>query len=180
MTPARSPCPAAGTNVGRISLALFAALLALAGPDSLAADTPASPAADTQASRPAIRVRTVHPRRGADLSMTVEQPADVAATVQQAADDLVALSKTNRDLLIDMIRGEVDKAVGRMGFVREDELAAVRARVEKLEKQVAAQSTSASTSTAPATSESTVSASASPSAASAAEPPKKKKVIVSE
>lgn len=114
------------------------------------------------------------------ISLGSKQPADVAATVQQAADDLVALSKTNRDLLIDMIRSEVDKAVGRMGFVREDELAAVRARVEKLEKQVAAQSTSASTSTAPATSESTVSASASPSAASAAEPPKKKKVIVSE
>lgn len=115
------------------------------------------------------------------VSLGSKQPADVAATVQQAADDLVALSKTNRDLLIDMIRGEVDKAVGRMGFVREDELAALRARLEKLEKQVASQSTSASTSAAPATTESTVSAqSASAQSASVAEPPKKKKVIVSE
>ena len=115
------------------------------------------------------------------ISLGSKQPADVAATVQQAADDLVALSKTNRDLLIDMIRSEVDKAVGRMGFVREDELAALRARVEKLEKQVASQSTSASTSAAPATTESTVSAqSDSAQSASAAEPPKKKKVIVSE
>lgn len=115
------------------------------------------------------------------ISLGSKQPADVAATVQQAADDLVALSKTNRDLLIDMIRSEVDKAVGRMGFVREDELAALRARLEKLEKQVASQSTSASTSAAPATTESTVSAqSASAQSASVAEPPKKKKVIVSE
>lgn len=70
------------------------------------------------------------------MSLGTKQPADVAATVQQAADDLVALSKTNRDMLIDMIRSEVDKAVGRMGFVREDELAALRARVDKLDKQV--------------------------------------------
>jgi hypothetical protein len=61
--------------------------------------------------------------------------------VQQAADDLIALSKTNRDMLVDMIRIEVDKAVGRIGFVREDELAAVRARVDKLEKDIATQTT---------------------------------------
>lgn len=70
------------------------------------------------------------------MSLGAKQPSDVAASVQQAADELVALSKTNRDMLIDMIRSEVDKAVGRMGFVREDELAALRARVDKLEKQI--------------------------------------------
>lgn len=68
------------------------------------------------------------------MSMGTKQPAEVAASVQQAADDLVAMSKSNRDLLASMIRTEVDKAVGRMGFVREQELAAMRARVEKLEK----------------------------------------------
>lgn len=68
------------------------------------------------------------------MSMGTKQPAEVAASVQQAADDLVAMSKSNRDLLASMIRTEVDKAVGRMGFVREEELAAMRARVEKLEK----------------------------------------------
>jgi hypothetical protein len=91
------------------------------------------------------------------MSLGTRQPADVAATVQQAADDLVALSKTNRDMLIDMIRSEVDKAVGRMGFVREDELAALRSRVNKLEKMISADHSSE---TAPVT--------------------KKKKVIVSE
>jgi hypothetical protein len=48
----------------------------------------------------------------------------------------MAQSKTNRDLLIGLIRTEVDKAIGRVGFVREDELAALRARVEKMESLI--------------------------------------------
>ncbi len=94
------------------------------------------------------------------MSLGTKQPADMAASVQQAADDLVALSKTNRDMLVEMIRTEVDKAVGRIGFVREDELAAVRARVDKLEKVIASQTMSEMSEPAPAV--------------------KKKKVIVSE
>lgn len=105
------------------------------------------------------------------ISLGSKQPADVAASVQQAADDLVALSKTNRDMLIDMIRLEVDKAVGRMGFVREDELAALRARVEKLEKQV---------STLSENHEATQKPQETPAGSDSAPAPKKKKVIVSE
>ena len=67
------------------------------------------------------------------MSLGAKQPADVASSVAQAADDLMAQSKTNRDLLIGLIRSEVDKAIGRVSFVREDELAALRARVEKIE-----------------------------------------------
>ena len=67
-----------------------------------------------------------------------KQPVDVASSVVQAADDLMAQSKTNRDLLVGLIRTEVDKAIGRVGFVREDELAALRARVEKVEADCAA------------------------------------------
>jgi hypothetical protein len=44
--------------------------------------------------------------------------------------------RDNRELLVGMIRTEVDKAVGRMGFVREDELAALRRHVERIEHQV--------------------------------------------
>jgi hypothetical protein len=40
-------------------------------------------------------------------------------------------------MLTGMIRAEVDRAVGRMGFVREDELAALRRHVQRLEKQLA-------------------------------------------
>jgi len=67
------------------------------------------------------------------MSLGTKQPADVASSVAQAADDLMAQSKTNRDLLIGLIRSEVDMAIGRVSFVREDELAALRARVEKIE-----------------------------------------------
>ena len=70
------------------------------------------------------------------MSLGTKQPADMASSVAQAADDLMAQSKTNRDLLIGLIRTEVDKAIGRVGFVREDELAALRARVEKVESQL--------------------------------------------
>lgn len=97
------------------------------------------------------------------MALGAKQPADVAASVQQAADDLMAMSKSNRDMLIDMIRTEVDRAVGRMGFIREDELAALRARVEKLEKQQAELAVVA------------------PAADAVSEPvTKKKKVVVSE
>ena len=69
---------------------------------------------------------------GQGLNLSTKAP-DVVGQVQELADDLVATSKGNRDLLTGMIRTEVDKAVGRMGFVREDELAALRRHVQRLE-----------------------------------------------
>ena len=73
------------------------------------------------------------------LSLTTKaMPApEMMGQVQELADDLVATSKNNRDTLTAMIRAEVDKAVGRMGFVREDELAALRRHVQRLERQIA-------------------------------------------
>jgi len=71
------------------------------------------------------------------MSLGTKQPADVASSVAQAADDLMEQSKSNRDLLVSLIRSEVDKAIGRVGFVREDELAALRARVDKVESSFA-------------------------------------------
>lgn len=61
---------------------------------------------------------------------------DMVGSVQELADDLVATSKSNRDLLVSLIRTEVDKAVGRVGFVREDELAALRRHVQRLDEEV--------------------------------------------
>jgi len=72
---------------------------------------------------------------GQGMSLSTKAP-DVVGQVQELADDLVATSKGNRDLLTGMIRTEVDKAVGRMGFVREDELAALRRHVQRLETEV--------------------------------------------
>jgi len=68
------------------------------------------------------------------MQLTGKTP-DVMDSVQDIADDLLATSKQNREMLVGMIRTEVDRAVGRMGFVREDELAALRSRVERLESQ---------------------------------------------
>ncbi len=100
------------------------------------------------------------------MSLGTKQPADVASSVAQAADDLMEQSKSNRDLLVSLIRSEVDKAIGRVGFVREDELAALRARVDKVESSCA-QGEGIATSPAP-----------NPEAAEAAVPLKKKKVAV--
>jgi len=72
---------------------------------------------------------------GQGMSLGTKAP-DVVGQVQELADDLVATSKGNRDLLTNMIRSEVDKAVGRMGFVREDELAALRRHVQRLEDEL--------------------------------------------
>lgn len=55
-------------------------------------------------------------------------------SVQALADDVLSASEANRAKLVELIRTEIDRAAARMGFVREDELAALRARVERLEK----------------------------------------------
>ena len=62
----------------------------------------------------------------------------VPEEVRGLADDLLETSRTNREMLIGLIRTEVDRAVGRMGFVREDELAALRRHVQRLESELAA------------------------------------------
>lgn len=64
-------------------------------------------------------------------------PPDVVGQVQGLADELVETSRTNRELLVGLVRTEVDRAVGRMGFVREDELAALRRHVQRLEAELA-------------------------------------------
>jgi hypothetical protein len=70
-----------------------------------------------------------------------EQAVNAAKTaadsVQELADELLETSKQNRELLTGLIRTEVDRSAGRMGFVREEELAAVRRHIARLENQIA-------------------------------------------
>lgn len=73
---------------------------------------------------------------GLSLSSKAMPAPEMMGQVQELADDLVATSRNNREMLVGMIRTEVDRAVGRMGFVREDELAALRRHVQRLEKQI--------------------------------------------
>ncbi len=74
---------------------------------------------------------------GVSLSSKALPAPEMMGQVQELADDLVATSRNNREMLVGMIRAEVDRNVGRMGFVREDELAALRRHVQRLEKQIA-------------------------------------------
>jgi hypothetical protein len=80
--------------------------------------------------------------QGLDIGKVPDVPGKdsavaAASQVQGLADDLLETSKQNREMLIGLIRTEVDRAAGRMGFVREEELAAVRRHVARLEDQVA-------------------------------------------
>ncbi len=67
-------------------------------------------------------------------------PDQISAQLQAVAEDLLEQSKTNREILVGLVKTEVDRAVGRMGFVREEELAAVRRHVQRLEAQVGSRS----------------------------------------
>ena len=69
-------------------------------------------------------------------SQGVEVTSQTQEQVQVLTDEILEASRTNRDLLTGLIRTEVDRAVGRMGFVREEELAAVRHHVQRLEDQL--------------------------------------------
>lgn len=73
---------------------------------------------------------------GIALTSRAVPAPEMVGQVQELADDLVATSRNNREVLTGVIRAEVDKAVGRMGFVREDELAALRRHVQRLETEV--------------------------------------------
>ena len=61
----------------------------------------------------------------------------VVGGVQELADELWATGQDNREMLLQTVRMEVDRAVNRMGFVREDELASVRRHVDRLESELA-------------------------------------------
>ena len=78
---------------------------------------------------------------GVDLNAaasTAEQAArGLQDQVSSMAEDLMEQGKANREALVGVVRSEVDKAVGRLGFVREEELAALRAHVMRLEAQMA-------------------------------------------
>ena len=53
------------------------------------------------------------------------------------ADEIVATSKSNRQLLQAIVTNEVEGAVARLGFVRSEEVAALTRRVQTLEGELA-------------------------------------------
>jgi len=71
-----------------------------------------------------------------DLAVSQTVGAGVGRQVQSLAEDLIATSKTNRDLLIGLIRTEIERAVARLGLVGADELATVSQLVGRLQSQL--------------------------------------------
>ena len=64
-------------------------------------------------------------------------PTSVQAQVSTVTEDLLATSKANRNLLVNLVRGEVERSVARMGLVSTKEMAAAERRATKLERRVA-------------------------------------------
>jgi polyhydroxyalkanoate synthesis regulator phasin len=63
--------------------------------------------------------------------------AGVTTKVSDLAEEIVATSKSNRQLLQAIVANEVEGAVARLGFVRSEEVAALGRRVDGLERELA-------------------------------------------
>jgi polyhydroxyalkanoate synthesis regulator phasin len=63
--------------------------------------------------------------------------AGVTTKVSDLAEEIVATSKSNRQLLQAIVANEVEGAVARLGFVRSEEVAALTRRVDGLERELA-------------------------------------------
>jgi polyhydroxyalkanoate synthesis regulator phasin len=61
----------------------------------------------------------------------------LTSKVSELADEIVATSKSNRQLLQAIVANEVEGAVARLGFVRSEEVAALTRRVQALETELA-------------------------------------------
>jgi polyhydroxyalkanoate synthesis regulator phasin len=80
---------------------------------------------------------------------------------QQIAEDLVATSRANRQLLMTLVRAEVDRGIAALGLPTREELGTLQRRVARLEQAVAAEGSPArkAAATAPTASPATANAS---------------------
>lgn len=67
----------------------------------------------------------------------VGQSGATAAQLQALAEELVSTSAANRESLAKLVRSEVDRALGVLGFATADEVAELRTRVSELERKLA-------------------------------------------
>jgi len=74
---------------------------------------------------------------------------NLTTRVSDLADEIVATSKSNRQLLQAIVANEVEGAVAKLGFVRVEEVAALARRVAALEAELAAASVAAPAAPAP-------------------------------
>jgi len=73
---------------------------------------------------------------GQGLQWSARAP-ELVSQAQQAVEDVMSGLKGNREMITEIAAEQVDRAVGRLGLVQQDEIAALRARLERLEAQVA-------------------------------------------
>lgn len=66
----------------------------------------------------------------------VSQGETTAGQAGQVADDLIGTSRANRDALLQLIRYEVDRGLGRLGLATAEEVRELTERVQALEAQV--------------------------------------------
>jgi len=70
------------------------------------------------------------------LDPVVEAGRQAGTQVQALADDIVATGRANRDLLVGLVRAEVERAVGSLGLAGTDEVSALQAQVDRLTRRV--------------------------------------------
>jgi len=69
---------------------------------------------------------------------TLVRQGEVAADrAEQVLDDLLGRSENNREAITALVTGEIDRAVGRLGLVRAQDLDGLRERVAELEARIA-------------------------------------------
>ena len=71
-----------------------------------------------------------------EAGVGVVVPTPVRTQVGALTDDLLATSRANRDLLLNLVRAEVERSVSRLGLVSGQELAAATRRSSSLERRV--------------------------------------------
>jgi hypothetical protein len=71
------------------------------------------------------------------LEFGTRAPERIATGMLSATEDAIGIGNRNREIILGMVRTEVDRAVGRIGFVREEELAAVKQQMQQVERQLA-------------------------------------------
>lgn len=73
---------------------------------------------------------------GAGLSGGLPSVGDLREQAAGVAEDLLATSKANREMLLGLVRGEVERQVTRLGLVSASELEAATKRAQRLEVRV--------------------------------------------
>ena len=71
-----------------------------------------------------------------EAGMGIVVPEPMRAQVSSLTEDLIATSRANRDLLVGLVRAEVDRSVSRLGLVSAAELSAATRRAERLDDRV--------------------------------------------